>query len=171
MCLNASGIILVTTLVTNRLFSSNFSSYWQNIISLPFFQKKCLNFHFPEYFLVTKHWNKVKVCQSSFITGNFPVSADLNLPMAFQVSPECLGSVEEIGLRARKDLWEPPVKGDLRALKGPKEVKGQWDHLERWARRKTRTTRANRGPQLWSLRGTGNSASGANWMMAGITAW
>ena len=79
--------------------------------------------------------------------------------MAFQVSPEFPGYTEEMGPRATKDLWEHPVKW---ALKGLKEAKGPWAHLERWALKEPRATREKRVPQAWSLRGTGNSASGRN---------
>jgi len=85
------------------------------------------------------------------------------------VSPECLGSVEETGPRVTKDLWEPPVKGDLRALKGPKEAKDPSDHLERWALKEPRATKEKRVSRGWSLRGTGNSAPGNHWRMARIT--
>jgi len=75
---------------------------------------------------------------------------------------ECLGLVEDTGPRVNKDLWEPPVKWDLKVLWGPKEAKVPSDHLERWALKDARATRVNRVARLWFLRGTGNSASGAN---------
>ena len=46
--------------------------------------------------------------------------------------------------KGNNDLWELSVKGDLGALRGPKEVKDQWDHLEEWALKDPRATRANR---------------------------
>ena len=71
--------------------------------------------------------------------------------------------MEEMVPRGNKDLWELPVKGDLGALRGPNEVKGQWDHRERWVLKEPRATKANRARQLLgSLRGTGNSAPGVN---------
>ena len=89
--------------------------------------------------------------------------------MAFQVFPECLGSVEETDPRVTKDVWELPVKLDLRVLKDPKEAKGLWDHLERWALRELRATREKRAPPVWSPRGTGNNVLGNHWKMARIT--
>ena len=89
--------------------------------------------------------------------------------MAFQVFPECLGSVEETDPKVTKDVWELPVKLDLRVLKDPKETKGLWDHQERWALRELRATREKRAPQEWSPTGTGNIVLGNHWKMARIT--
>ena len=43
---------------------------------------------------------------------------------AFQVSPECLGSMEEMGTRETKDLSEHPAQRALQDLKEVKEEKG-----------------------------------------------
>ena len=83
------------------------------------------------------------------------------LSLAQLVHQGVLASVVDADPRERRDIQD---RSDLQA--GVLNVflanKVPWVRLAPWARKEPRARRANRVRQLRSLRGTGNSASGAN---------
>ena len=83
------------------------------------------------------------------------------LSLARLVRQGILADVVDADLKERRDIQD---RSDLQA--GVLNVflanKVPWVRLAPWARKEPRARRANRVRQLRSLRGTGNSASGAN---------